>query len=128
MATMIAGKETFGAYIRREREARRLGLRQMAKKIGVSPTCLSKVERDEFTTPTEEKVRAIARFIERDPDELLAMAGRVSSDILDIIKRHPMELSTFLRSLSDEDIARLRRNALEAPEAKARPHWVKNGR
>jgi HTH-type transcriptional regulator, competence development regulator len=128
---MTVGKETFGACIRRERESRRLGLRQMAKKIGVSPTYLSKVERDEFTPPTEEKVRAIARFIERDPDELLAMAGRVSSDILEIIKHHPMELSTFLRSLSDEDIGRLRhtaQDALEVLEAKARRNWIKDGR
>jgi HTH-type transcriptional regulator, competence development regulator len=122
MAAMIAGRETFGACIRREREARRLGLRQMAKKIGVSPTYLSKVERDEFTPPTEERVRAIARSIERDADELLAMAGRVSSDILDIIKRHPIELSTFLRSLSDEDIARLSQNAQDALEAKVCPN------
>jgi transcriptional regulator with XRE-family HTH domain len=128
MTTMTAGRETFGACIRREREARRLGLRQMAKKIGVSPTYLSKVERDEFTHPTEEKVRAIARSIERDLDELLAMAGRLSSDILDIIKRHPMELSTFLRSLNDEDIVQLRHNAQDALEAKARCNWMKDGR
>jgi transcriptional regulator with XRE-family HTH domain len=49
----------------------------MAKKTGVSPTYLSKVERDEFTPPTEDKVRSIAQIIECDPDELPAMAGRV---------------------------------------------------
>lgn len=49
--------------------------------IGVSPTYLSKVERDEFAPPAEEKVKAIAKILGRDPDELLALAGRVSSDI-----------------------------------------------
>jgi transcriptional regulator with XRE-family HTH domain len=34
----------FGAFVRREREAKEIGLREMAKKIGVSPTYLSKVE------------------------------------------------------------------------------------
>ena len=105
---MIAGRESFGACVRRERESRRLGLRQMAKKIGVSPTYLSKVERDEFKPPTEDKVRAIARLIERDSDELLAMAGRVSSDVADIIRRHPVELSAWLRLSKDwsaEDVA-----------------------
>jgi hypothetical protein len=47
---------------------------------------------------------------------------------LDIIKRHPMELSTFLRSLSDEDIARLRHNAQDPLEAKVRPNWTRDGR
>lgn len=52
---MTSGREKFGAFIRREREAREIGLREMAKKIGVSPTYMSKVERDEFTPPTEGK-------------------------------------------------------------------------
>ena len=30
----------FGAYVRRAREAREIGLREMAKMIGVSPTYL----------------------------------------------------------------------------------------
>jgi len=38
--------ERFGEFVRREREAREIGLREMAKMIGVSPTYLSKVERD----------------------------------------------------------------------------------
>ena len=84
---MTSEREKFGAFIRREREAREIGLREMAKKIGVSPTYMSKVERDEFTPPTEDKVRSIAQIIECDPDELLAMAGRVPSDLADIIKR-----------------------------------------
>jgi transcriptional regulator with XRE-family HTH domain len=33
---------------------------EMAKKIGVSPTYLSKVERDEVPPPAEDKVRKIA--------------------------------------------------------------------
>jgi transcriptional regulator with XRE-family HTH domain len=114
---MTSERAKFGAFVRREREAREIGLREMAKNIGVSPTYLSKVERDEFTPPTEEKVRAIARIIECDPDELLALAGRVSSDIADIIKRHPVELSALLRTangLSAQDIARLAQDAKKA--------------
>lgn len=114
---MIARREKFGAFIRREREARGIGLREMSKKIGVSPTYLSKVERDEFAPPTEERVRAIARIFERDPDELLALAGRVSSDLADIIKRHPVEVSALLRTakgLTAEDLAQLAREAQKA--------------
>jgi transcriptional regulator with XRE-family HTH domain len=37
----------FGAFVRREREAKEIGLREMAKKIGVSPTYLSKVAHDQ---------------------------------------------------------------------------------
>ena len=106
--------ETFGALVRRKREAKELGLREMAKMIRVSPTYLSKVERDELPPPAEERVKAIAGIIGHNPDELLALAGRVSSDITDIIKRHPVELSALLRTangLTTEDIARLAREA-----------------
>ena len=104
----------FGAFVRREREAKEIGLREMAKKIGVSPTYLSRVERDEFTPPTEDKVRAIAQIIECDIDELLAMSGRMPSDLADIIKRNPVEVSALLRTTSGmtrDQIARLAEGA-----------------
>jgi len=116
---MTSGREKFGAFIRREREAREIGLREMAKMMGVSPSYLSKVERDEFPPPTEDKVKAIAKIIECDADDLLARAGRVSSDISDIIKRQPVELTALLRTangLKAEDIARLARAAQKAKD------------
>jgi transcriptional regulator with XRE-family HTH domain len=116
---MKSGREKFGAFIRREREAREIGLREMAKMIGVSPTYLSKIERDEFPPPVEGKVKAIAKIIECDADDLLARAGRLSSDISDIIKRHPVELAALLRTtngLKAEDIARLAHEAQKAKD------------
>jgi transcriptional regulator with XRE-family HTH domain len=111
---MVSGREKFGAFIRREREAKEIGLREMAKMIGVSPTYLSKVERDEFPPPAEDKVKAIAKIIGYDMDDLLARAGRVSTDISEIIKRHPVELAALLRTtkgLTADNIARLARQA-----------------
>ena len=81
--------------MRREREKKEIGLREMAKMIGVSPTYLSMVERDVFAPPAEDKVRAIAQVIGCDVDELLGRADRVASDLSEIIKRHPVELGSF---------------------------------
>lgn len=114
----MSGKK-FGALVRREREAKELGLREMAKMVGVSPTYLSKVERDEFPPPAEDRVKEIAKVIGYDADELLALAGRVASDISDIIKRQPVELAALLRTtkgLKAEDIARLARDAQRAKD------------
>ena len=111
--------EKFGEFIRRKREEKDIGLREMAKMIGVSPTYMSKVERDEFSPPAEDKVRAIAKVIECDADDLLARAGRVSTDITDIIKRRPVELAALLRTtkgLSADDIGRLARQAQKAKD------------
>ena len=75
---MARGTEKFGELVRRKRVEKEIGLREMAKMIGVSPTYLSKVERDEFPPPAEDKVRKIAQIIKCDTDDLLARADRVS--------------------------------------------------
>ena len=116
---MTSGKEKFGEFVRRGREAKEIGLREMAKVIGVSPTYLSKIERDEFPPPAEDKVRKIAGIIGCDADELLARAGRVSSDLSEIIKRRPVELAALLRTtkgLTADDMARLARLAQKAKD------------
>jgi transcriptional regulator with XRE-family HTH domain len=105
-------RESFGALVRREREMKGFGLREMAKMVGVSATYLSKVERDEFSPPAEDRVKKIAEILRRDPDEMLALAGRVASDLSDIIRRRPRQLADLLRTtagLSAADMARLAR-------------------
>ena len=118
---MTSGRNVkFGAYARQERERREIGLREMAKMIGVSPTYLSKVERDEFSPPAEDKVRKIAEIFDIDVDELLALAGKVSSDLSEIIREHPRELAALLRTtrgMTADDVARLAREA-EKPKEK----------
>ena len=106
--------QKFGAFIRHEREAKNIKLRGMAKLIEVSPTYQSKVERDEFPPPAEAKVKAIAKIIGCDEDDLMARAGRVSTDLLEIIKRQPVHLGALLRAtetLSEDAIKRLIRQA-----------------
>jgi transcriptional regulator with XRE-family HTH domain len=109
---MASRSESFGATVRRERERLDIGLREMAKMIGVSPTYLSKVERDHFPPPAEDKVSHIAKIIGWDSDELLALAGRVASDLKDIIRQHPREMASVLRTarrLSAEELLKLTR-------------------
>jgi transcriptional regulator with XRE-family HTH domain len=100
----------FGATIRALREQRQISLRKFADKVGISPTYLSKVERDEFPPPGEETIKQIAEALGQDPDELLALAGKVSSDLPAIIQQRPRELASFLRTageLTPEELARL---------------------
>jgi len=116
---MAKGREKFGAFIRREREAKEITLREMAKMIGVSPTYLSKVERDEFVPPAEDKVRKIAEMIGCDAEELVALAGRVPLELSEIIKQHPHrhELTALLRTtkgLTAEEMSKLVRRAQKA--------------
>ena len=117
---MAAGRERFGAFVRREREAKGMSLREMAKRIRVSPTFLSKVETEDWK-PGEEKVRKIAEVIWCDAEELMALAGRVPSELSDIIKQHPHrhELTALLRTtkgFSADAMAKLVRQAEKAKD------------
>jgi transcriptional regulator with XRE-family HTH domain len=95
---------TYGQYVRERRELlkaedRRYSVRQVAQRIGVEPAYLSKIERDEVSPPSEAKIRALAEDLGEDPDEMLAMAGKVSSDLLEIIRKRPRLFGDLLREL-----------------------------
>lgn len=105
-------QKNFGATIRALREAQQISLRKFADKVGISPTYLSKIERDEFQPPGEETVKKFAEALNQDTDELLALAGKVSSDLPAIIQQRPRELASFLRTASElnpDEMARLRK-------------------
>ena len=97
----------FGKYIKSTREARAeahkgYSLRKVAAAIEVEPSFLSKVERDLVAPPSEAKIIAIADYLEEDPDVLLAMAGKVSSDLQDIIRKRPKLFADLIRQLKEQ--------------------------
>ena len=97
---------TFGKYVRAARERirgrdRAFSVRQVAHRIGVEPAYLSKIERGQMAPPSEAAIRRLAEELTEDPDLLLAMAGKVSSDLKDIILRRPRLFADLLRQLKD---------------------------
>ena len=96
----------FGKRIRtiRERlrqEDRRFSLRQVAFRIGVEPAYLSKIERGEVAPPSEATTVRLARELGQDPDVLLAMGGKVSSELQAIIRRRPKLFAELIRQLKE---------------------------
>jgi len=97
----------FGKYIRSQREKlfegnKDYSLRQVALKIGVEPSFLSKVEREIVSPPSEAKIILLAEVLEEDQDVLLALAGKVSSDLLKIIRDRPALFAELIRKLKTE--------------------------
>ena len=96
----------FGKHIREVREAirredRRFSLRQVAQRIGVEPAYLSKIERGEVAPPSEATTLRLAGELGEDPDVLLAMAGKVSSELQEVIRRRPKLFADLIRELRD---------------------------
>ncbi len=103
----IGNMNGFGPYLRERREAlaaergSAFSLRQVAARVGIEPAYLSKVERGEVAPPSEATIRRLAAELEEDPDVLLALAGKVSQDLLEIIRKRPKLFAELIRALRD---------------------------
>ncbi len=96
----------FGDYVRRVRttlrqQDNRYSLRQVAQRIEVEPAYLSKVERGDVAPPSEKAILRLASDLGEDPDLLLAMAGKVSSELQKIICERPHLFAELLRQLKN---------------------------
>ena len=108
---------TYGEFIRDRREAlkegdRSFSVRQVAQRIGVEPAYLSKIERGEVAPPSEAKIIALAEELGEDTDVMLAMAGKVSTDLREIILKRPRLFADLIRELKtmpDQAILRIAR-------------------
>jgi transcriptional regulator with XRE-family HTH domain len=94
----------FGKYLRSRREQLKAGdrafsVRRVAERVGLEPSYLSKIERGEQAPPSEAKIRALAQDLGEDPDILLALAGKVSTDLQEIIKNRPALFAELIREL-----------------------------
>ena len=95
-----------GAYLREKRETlreedSRYSLRQVAERVGIEPSYLSKVERDIGSPPSEETLVRLARELDEDPDVLLALAGKVSEDLQSVIRKRPRLFGQLIREMRD---------------------------
>ncbi len=86
--------------LREKRIAKGYSLRAFAKLADVSPTYLSQVEQDNVDPPTAERVRRMAELLGENPDEWIALAGRVPEDLPEMIQRRPTELPDLVREAS----------------------------
>ena len=66
------------------------------------PTARIRREREVVPPPSEGKIIALAEVLGEDQDVLLAMAGKVSSDLLKVIRDRPVLFAELIRKLKTE--------------------------
>jgi HTH-type transcriptional regulator, competence development regulator len=93
----------FGPHVREIREAKSIGLRELAGRIGVEPAYLSKIEREIFPPPSEGLIVKIAGHLAEDPDQLLALAGKIPSDVKEAIILSNGKLAKLIREWVKEN-------------------------
>lgn len=109
---------TFGQAVKQLRMAKGMLQKDLAARVGMDVTYLSKIEAGWLRPPSEEKIRAIAEVLGADPDELLLLAQKIPGDIPEAIRQSP-KIPQFLRvarGLSDREWDDLIRYAHELVE------------
>jgi transcriptional regulator with XRE-family HTH domain len=121
----------FGATVRAWRNDADLSLRELAQKIGIDFTQLSKIETGALGPPADDQIRALARALGRsdaDAQTLLDLAHQTNispSEVRNVLIKNP-EVGALLRRiqqrphqrLSDEEAESLRGLASGKPPRK----------
>jgi len=91
----------FGLELKRLREVKGISQRKLGEIVGLASGYVSRIERAEFKPPSEEKIVAMAEVLGANKDYLLSLSGKVSTDVLDVVKDDPEKLSKAVRSFDE---------------------------
>ena len=120
---------TFGDRIKELREAKRISIRELARRTDVSAMHISNLEKGKINASPELLVK-IANELDADADELLHLADRVDPEVIDVIQSNHQAVPSFLRSakdLSPEDWEKMQKY-LERMKGKKSPKDKKGGK
>src|SRR4030065_1626258 len=76
-------------------------LREFARKIGVSPAYLSRIENQKEPPPSETVVERLAEALGADKYELFSYAGKVPTEFLETFKKNPKRVASFMRRIQE---------------------------
>ena len=92
----------FGKLIRQARKEKSYSQRELAKLLKLDFTYLSKLENNRADyAPKEEVIRALARHLDLDAEELIFLAGRIPQQEEDLLKQHYKDMPTLFRRLRE---------------------------
>ena len=112
---------SFGDRLRELRKARELTQKDLALKVGIDFTYLSKIETGGAPPPAEDTIRKLAEELKADADELIRLAGKVPKDLGKVVTDSDT-VATLLRAMKDkefteEDLEQCLRELKERKEA-----------
>ncbi|MBD1842455.1 helix-turn-helix transcriptional regulator [Cyanobacteria bacterium FACHB-63] len=99
--------QSFGRLIRDARKEKGYSQRDLAKRVGLDFTYLSKLENDRAEyPPKEEAIRQIAIQLDLDAEELIFLAGRFPERDEEVVRQNYRMLPVLFRRLkTDPDFA-----------------------
>jgi transcriptional regulator with XRE-family HTH domain len=95
-------KVSLGKLIRELRKNQGFSQRELAQRVGIDFTYLSKIENDHAEAPSEEVLKRISAETGGSADELILLAGKMPSDIVEFLANNPARFAYLRRLLNKE--------------------------
>jgi transcriptional regulator with XRE-family HTH domain len=77
--------ESFGHKLRETRRLRGISQRELADKVGVDFSYISKLENDRLPPPAADTIVKICEVLDVPSDELLAVTGKMPTDVKEML-------------------------------------------
>lgn len=90
-------RETLGQMIFRLRTEKKIGVRELGRKVDVSGVHISCIEKDK-ARPSPELLRKIAGALEINVDRLMIRADQIDPEVLKVIRGNSYAVHDFLRT------------------------------
>jgi len=93
--------KTFGELIKQARKEKKYSQRELADKLGIDFTYLSKLENERGNPPKEDIIRQLAQYLDLDEDKLIFLAGKIPAEDEDLIKQHYEDMPLLFRRMRE---------------------------
>ena len=88
--------DNFSVQLRSLRTKNHIGIKALAKELGISYTYISHIERGK-AKPSDDLIKKLASYFSVNEEDLLLSAGRLPPDVEKLLYQHPKEIVMLLR-------------------------------
>lgn len=88
----------FGLAVKHARSEQGKSLTAVARASKMDPSYLFRIEEGVYPPPSKDKVERLAVVLGQNVERMLALAGRIPSDVQTIIERNPEKFAALIRA------------------------------
>ena len=96
-------KRTFGQVLRDIRRSRGVSQRELAERVSVDFSYISKIENDRIPPPAADTIVKICKELDVSPDGMLALTGKMPTDVKNLIGSNPTVMQ-FIRNAQSMEL------------------------
>lgn len=114
---------TFGKRVQSLRQHKAINQRDLAARVDIDVTYLSKIENDRLPPPSHDTIVRLAEELDEDPDALLLLADKMPKDLKEIIVKSPARPDFFrsVSDLSDDELKKVQSYAEQLKRDRTKP-------